>query len=133
MPRTMPRSVMVRTGISGSGTVSSTAMIAVSSNVFSATPTMMGPSTPVRARARWRRSEDAPANLVELDALEERLEIAFAEALVALALDDLEEDRPDHVLGEDLEQQALSFGRRAVHQDAAFLELRDALLMPLDA
>ena len=28
IPRTMPRSVMVRTGISGSGTVSSTAMIA---------------------------------------------------------------------------------------------------------
>src|SRR6478672_12821436 len=127
MPRTMPRSVMVRTGISGSGTVSSTAMIAVSSNVFSATPTMMGPSTPVRARARWRRSEDAPANLVELDALEERLEIAFAEALVALALDDLEEDRPDHVLGEDLQQQALSGLRRAVDQDTALAHRLDVM------
>src|SRR6476661_3172407 len=88
--------------------------------------------TPVRARARWRRSEDAPANLVELDALEERLEIAFAEALVALALNDLEEDRPDHVLGEDLQQQALSLGRGAVHQNAPFLQLWDALVMALD-
>src|SRR4051794_30239647 len=40
MPRTMPRSVMVSTGISGSGTDSSTAMIAASSMVFSATPPM---------------------------------------------------------------------------------------------
>src|SRR5881275_945443 len=40
MPRTMPRSVMVRTGISGSGTDSSTAMIAASSIVFVATPPM---------------------------------------------------------------------------------------------
>src|SRR5437763_5791411 len=37
----MPRSVIVRTGISGSGIVSSTAMIAASSMVFSATPPMM--------------------------------------------------------------------------------------------
>src|SRR5437763_6667076 len=36
----MPRSVIVRTGISGSGIVSSTAMIAASSMVFSATPPM---------------------------------------------------------------------------------------------
>src|SRR5437763_12432547 len=40
MPRTMPRSVMVSTGISGSGIVSSTAMIAASSIVFSMTPPM---------------------------------------------------------------------------------------------
>src|SRR4051794_20949513 len=36
----MPRSVIVRTGISGSGIDSSTAMIAASSRVFSATPPM---------------------------------------------------------------------------------------------
>src|SRR5690349_13158486 len=42
MPRTMPRSVIVRTGISGSGTVSRTAMIAASSSVFSATDPMTG-------------------------------------------------------------------------------------------
>src|SRR5690606_2488890 len=41
-------------------------------------------------------------HLVALDALEQRLEIAFAEALVALALDDLEEDRPERIGGEDL-------------------------------
>src|SRR5438270_12770471 len=40
MPRTMPRSVMVSTGLSGSGIVSSTAMIADSSIVFVATPPM---------------------------------------------------------------------------------------------
>jgi hypothetical protein len=35
------------------------------------------------------------AHLVALDGLEQRLEVALAEALVALALDDLEEDRAD--------------------------------------
>src|SRR5690348_11002245 len=79
------------------------------------------------------RSENAPAHLVELDALEQRLEIALAEALVALALDDLEKDRADHVLGEDLQQQAVAFGRSAVHQDSALLELGDVLVMPLNA
>jgi hypothetical protein len=47
-------------------------------------------------------SDDTPANLVELDGLEERFEIALAEPLVALALNDLEKDRADHVLREDL-------------------------------
>src|SRR5689334_22456065 len=77
--------------------------------------------------------ENAAAHLVELDALEQRLEIALAETLVALALDDLEEDRSDHILREDLQQQALSLRWRAIHQDAALLELRDALLMAFDA
>src|SRR5690349_23369877 len=40
IPRTMPRSVIVSTGISGSGIVSSTAMIAALSRVFSATAAM---------------------------------------------------------------------------------------------
>src|SRR6476469_6549855 len=79
------------------------------------------------------RSEDAPPHLVELDGFEQRLEIALAEALVALALDDLKEDRTDHVLGEDLQQQPLPFGRRAVHQDAPLLELGNALAMALNA
>src|SRR3954470_8586809 len=86
-----------------------------------------------RYRLRSFGSEDAAAHLVELDALEQSLEIALAEALVALALDDFEEDRADHVLGEDLQQQALTFRGRAVHQNAALLELGDALLMALDA
>ena len=72
-------------------------------------------------------------DLVELDAFEQRLEIALAEAFVALALDDLEEDRADHVLGEDLQQQALALGRRAVDQDAALLELGGRLAMAFDA
>src|SRR4051794_32918041 len=38
MPRTMPRSVIVSTGISGSGTVSSTAMIAASSILVAIPP-----------------------------------------------------------------------------------------------
>jgi hypothetical protein len=63
---------------------------------------------------------------------EQCLEIAFAEALVALALDDLEEDRPDHVLGEDLQKQALPLGRCAVHQYVALFELGEILAMPLD-
>src|SRR4051812_4232427 len=85
-------------------------------------------------RGTCHPSLDHPApHLVELDALEQRLEIAFAEAFVALALDDLEEDRADDVLGEDLEQQALPFGRRAVHENAALLQLGDVLLMALDA
>jgi hypothetical protein len=35
---------------------------------------------------------DAPANLVFLDGVEQRLEVAFAEALIALTLNDFEED-----------------------------------------
>src|SRR6185312_10113698 len=62
--------------------------------------------------------EDAPADLVELDRLEQGTEIALAEALVAAALDDLEEDRTDHRLGEDLQQETATLGRRAVDQDA---------------
>jgi hypothetical protein len=50
------------------------------------------------------RLQHPAAHLVELDRLEQRLEVAFAEALVAFALDELEEDRPELVLGEDLQQ-----------------------------
>ena len=42
--------------------------------------------------------------LLALDGLEERLEVALAEAVVALALDELEEDRPDRVRREYLQQ-----------------------------
>src|SRR5436190_13855762 len=66
---------------------------------------------------RLRRRDDSALDLVELDRFEQSLEIALAEALVALALDDLEEDRADHVLGEDLKQQALARLGRAVDQD----------------
>src|SRR5690606_24202368 len=69
--------------------------------------------------------DDAAADLVELDRFEQRLEIALAEALIALALDDLEEDRADHALGEDLQQQPLAGLGRAVDQDAALAQRRD--------
>jgi hypothetical protein len=62
-------------------------------------------------------SYDAAALLVEFDGLEQRLEIPLAESLVALALDDFEEYRPDGVLGEDLQQDPAR--RIAVDQDAA--------------
>ena len=37
--------------------------------------------------------QHAAAHLIQLDTLEQRLEVAFAESLVAFALDELEENR----------------------------------------
>ncbi len=51
--------------------------------------------------------DHAAAQLVALERLEQRLEVAFAEAIVALALDELEEHGTKHRLREDLEQQPL--------------------------
>src|SRR5688572_29835154 len=48
--------------------------------------------------------QHAPLDLIGLDRLEQGLEVAFAEAVVALALDELEEDRPDRRLAEPLQQ-----------------------------
>src|SRR5262250_182942 len=76
--------------------------------------------------------QHAAADLVELDRFEEGAEVAFAETLVALALDDLEEDRADDGLGEDLQQQAAVAGlrlRRAVDQDAAAAQAGEVLAM----
>src|SRR5687767_3872647 len=42
--------------------------------------------------------QNAAPHLVELDTLEQGLEVAFTEPLVAFALDELEEDRPQLVL-----------------------------------
>ena len=64
------------------------------------------------------RREDAAADLVLFDGFEQGLEIAFAEALVALALDEFEEHRADHRVGENLQEDAAAFGGRAVDQDA---------------
>src|SRR5581483_12424582 len=72
------------------------------------------PTLPWRARCRSRIDipwhpllQDATLHLIALDRFEQRLEVAFAETFIALALDDLEKDRADHVVGEDLQQQAL--------------------------
>src|SRR5688572_29617228 len=78
-------------------------------------------------------SNDTPADLVEFDGLEQCLEIAFAETLVALALDDFEEDGPDHVGGEDLQQDALFVGAVSVDEYPALLQLGDIFAMARDA
>ena len=49
-------------------------------------------------------AQDTSGDLVALDGLEQGLEVAFAEAFVTLALYELEEDRADHGVGEDLKQ-----------------------------
>src|SRR5437773_7212640 len=72
-----------------------------------------------------RRLQYAAAYLVELHRLEQRLEVALAEALVALPLDDLEEDRADGGLGEDLQQQPAAGA--AVEEDPALLQLLERL------
>src|SRR6185312_17474764 len=72
--------------------------------------------------------EDAATDLVALHRLEQGLEVALAESLIALALDDLEEDRADQVGGEDLEQQAAVLVR-AIGQDGERLHLLDRLAM----
>src|SRR5690606_14955938 len=90
-------------------------------------------SRPSRRRSPGLGGDDAAADLVELDRFEQRLEIALAEALIALALDDLEEDRADHVLGEDLQQQPLAGLGRAVDQDAALAQRRDVVAVARNA
>src|SRR3954470_23670224 len=60
------------------------------------------------------RLQHASAHLVELDRFKQRLEVAFAEAFVALALDELEKDRSKLILRKDLQQQ---IARLAVNED----------------
>jgi len=48
--------------------------------------------------------QHAAADLVFLDRLEKRLEVPLPESVVALPLDELEEDRPNDGLGEDLQE-----------------------------
>jgi len=74
----------------------------------------------------------ATVDLVAFHRLEQGTEVSFAEALavVALALDELEEHRAKQRLGEYLQQQAglAAFGR-AVEQNAARLQLGYGLAM----
>src|SRR5688572_9124070 len=79
---------------------------------------------------RARDSNDTPSYLVQFNGLEQGLEVAFTETLVALALDDLEEDGPDHVRGEDLQQHTLGGLTIAVNQYPALLQLRDVFVVP---
>src|SRR5690606_23517947 len=68
-----------------------------------------------------------PLHLVALDAFEQGLEVAFAEAFVALALDDLEEDRAERVGGEDLQQLALLGLGIGIDQDPVPGQAREVL------
>src|SRR6516162_1285901 len=72
--------------------------------------------------------EHASLDLIGLDALEQSLEVAFAEAVIALSLNELEEDRSDDCLGEDLQQNA----RRAAVHDALAIDEDAMLLHPLE-
>src|SRR5206468_1494624 len=78
-----------------------------------------------------RRFQHAAAHLVELHRFEERPEVTFAEALIAFALDDLEEDRPDHGLREDLQEEPAR--RIAIDKDLALVQLVERLAVPREA
>src|ERR1700733_14066289 len=75
------------------------------------------------AAARAER-QHAAAHLVELQRLEQRLEVALAKTLIALALNDFEKAWADRVLGENLQQQTLALRRRAVDQNAPLAQAR---------
>src|ERR671938_1224883 len=74
-----------------------------------------------------RGLEVAALGLLALDRLEQRLEVAVAEAAGAVALDDLEEDRRAVAdgLGEDLQQVALVV---AVDEDPEPPQVRQVLV-----
>src|SRR5882757_4737598 len=74
--------------------------------------------------------QHAAPDLILLDRFEQRLEIALAETVVALALDELEEDRPDGVGRKDLQQHLglAAFDHAfAVDQDAVAPQARNVL------
>src|SRR6476619_1694723 len=76
--------------------------------------------------------QHAPANLILLDRFEQRLEISLAESIIALALDELEEDRPDRVRGKNLQQHfglAAIDDAFAVDENAIVLQAGDVLAM----
>ena len=85
---------------------------------------------PTRSLRRIPHLQHAPANLILLDRFEQRAEVALAEAVVAFALDELEEDRADHGFREDLEQDlrlAAIHHALAVDQDAMLCQLLQRL------
>src|SRR5690606_28099418 len=89
-----------------------------------------GPRRPAPGSASGVDLDHAATDLVQLDGVEQGLEIGLAEGLVALALDDLEEDRAKQVLGEDLQQQAVLVV--AVDQDAVLAHPLDVLAVAGD-
>src|SRR5512140_1472082 len=84
-----------------------------------------------RLRRRIHLQYPTP-DLVLLDRLEQGLEVALAKAVVALALDELEEDRADRIGREDLQQHlglAAVDNALTVDQDAILPQARDVLAM----
>ena len=77
------------------------------------------------------KSDDAAAYLLEFDGFKESLEVALAEAFVALALDDFEENRAEYIGREDLQENAVL--RRSINENAAARKLRQVLLVTRDA
>jgi hypothetical protein len=67
--------------------------------------------------------------LVLLDRLEERLEVAIAKTLAALALDDLEEDRHEDRARENRQEQATILGWPAINKDTLALRRQNVLAM----
>src|SRR5579864_3307950 len=98
---------------------------------ISATCPICSPDAAMRQAAGFL--DHAASDLVLLDRLEQGAEVALAETLVALALDDLEEDRADDVAREDLQQYALALLRVAVDQDAAGAQLGERFAVPGNA
>src|SRR6266478_3118528 len=73
------------------------------------------------ASLNMNKSQIASRSLFALDRFEERFEIAFAETLRALALNDLEKQRRPifHGLGKDLEQITFII---AIHENSDLLQ-----------
>src|SRR5262245_6459163 len=82
------------------------------------------PISRIAGSPRLRGLDDAALDLIAFERFEQRLEVAFAETLVALALDELEEHGAEQRVGENLQQQpgAAAFGR-TIEQNAARLQL----------
>src|SRR5215467_8150135 len=91
-----------------------------------------GRASPIRTRLNQcfglSSLNHAAFDLIALERLEQRLEVALAKPLVALALDELEEHRTEQGVGEDLQQQARSAAvARTVEEDAACLQFTRVL------
>src|SRR3984885_11501919 len=85
-------------------------------------------------RWHWQPSlKHAAPHLIQLDRLEQGTEITLTESLVALTLDDLEENRADDILRENLEQHTIALARIAVDENCSLLERSERLPVALHA
>jgi hypothetical protein len=72
-----------------------------------------------------RPSNHAAADLIQFNGFEQGLEITFTEPLVTLALNDLEENWPQHIGREYLKKNSVIRG--SIDEYAALLQLRKIL------